>query len=100
MNVKYSKNFQKAYRKQSGKIQKSVANTIREVKEAEKVEDLKDCKKLTGYNHSYRLRIGSLRAFFILQVDEKTGIVCFEYLVPRGEAYSKKILDEIRKKDH
>ncbi|NJN27274.1 MAG: hypothetical protein HC819_15510 [Cyclobacteriaceae bacterium] len=97
MNVEYSKNFQKAYRKQSGKMQKSVANSIREVKEAKTIESLTDCEKLIGYSRSYRLRIGSLRAFFIFHVDGEK--VCFEYLVPRGEAYSKKTLSALREKD-
>ena len=97
MNVRYSKNFQKSYRKLTGKMQKSVADTIRKVKESGNVEDLTDCKKLIGFDSSYRLRIGNLRAFFILRLEGNT--VNFEYLVPRGEAYSKKIMGELKKKD-
>jgi len=97
MKVRYSKSFQKEYRKQSGKMQKSVANAVREVKEALAVEDLTNCKKLIGYKQAYRLGIGNLRAFFILWVEGNT--ICFEYLVPRGEAYSKKILGQLKKKD-
>lgn len=97
MKVEYSKEFEKAVRKLSGKILTSVKKTILEVKAANKVEELTDCEKLTGYDHVYRIRIGSLRAFFILQV--KGDTINFEYLVPRGEAYSKKIQNNLRKKD-
>jgi len=97
MKVEYSKEFEKAVRKLSGKILASVKKTILEVKAANNVEELTDCEKLTGYNRAYRLRIGSLRAFFILQINGDT--VNFEYLVPRGEAYSKKMQNNLRRKD-
>jgi mRNA-degrading endonuclease RelE of RelBE toxin-antitoxin system len=97
MKVIYSKSFQKAYRKQPGKLQKSIADAVREVKEAASVESLTDCIKLTGFKHAYRLRIGYLRAFFILRIEGNTA--AFEYLVPRGEAYSKKMMDRLKNKD-
>ncbi|MCE5227596.1 MAG: hypothetical protein LLG05_17275 [Porphyromonadaceae bacterium] len=97
MKVSYSKSFQKEYRKQSGKMQKSIANVVREVKEAKSVEELTDCKKLVGFNHMYRLRIGNLRVFFILRIDGDT--ISFEYLVSRGEAYSKRMEERLRGKD-
>jgi len=97
MKIIYSKSFQKEFRKQSGKIQQSIVNVLREVKEASSIEELTDCKKLVGFNQVYRLRIGSLRAFFLLRIEGDT--VCFEYLVSRGEAYSKKIQEQLRKKD-
>lgn len=77
----------------------SVKETIEDVKRAEKVEDISNCKKLTDYTSIYRIRIGSLRAFFKLYIVLKGNIVKFEYLVPRGEAYKKEIQQKLRIKD-
>lgn len=69
MRVKYSKDFEKSVRKLSGKTLASVKNTILEVKKAECLAQISDCKKLTGYNNVYRIRIGNLRAFFVLHIE-------------------------------
>ena len=98
MKVIYSKSFQKSYRKQSGKIQKSIVHAVREVKEAISEENLTDCIKLTGFKNAYRLRIGDLRIFFILRVEGTT--VAFEYIVSRGQAYSRKMMDRLKGKDN
>lgn len=97
MNVEYSKEFEKAVRKLSGKKLNSVKEAILEVKAADNVNQLTDCKKLVGFHHVYRLRIGDLRAFFVLWI--KRDIVSFEYLVPRGKAYLKKTTDQLKRKD-
>jgi mRNA-degrading endonuclease RelE of RelBE toxin-antitoxin system len=97
MNVEYSKAFEKSARKLSGKVLKSVQKTIIEVKEAKKVEEISNCIKLSGFANTYRIRIGGLRAFFILRISEDS--VIFEYLAPRGGAYSQKILTNLRSKD-
>jgi len=47
----------------------------------------------------YRLRIGDLRAFFFLRLEVDNNTVVFEYLVPRGQAYNKKIHDQLKKKN-
>lgn len=59
MKVKYSKEFEKSVRKLSRKTLSSVRVAIREVIDAERIEDLSDCKKLSGYNSVYRLQIGN-----------------------------------------
>ena len=99
MKVEYSKDFEKTVRKLSGKLLDSVREVIREVKEAECIEQITDCKKLIGYDFVYRIRIGSYRAFFIFHVEVKDDTVKFKYLVPRGEAYAKKSSDGLRKHD-
>lgn len=99
MIVKYSPEFVKSTKKLSGKILNSVKETIEDVKRAEKVEDISNCKKLTDYTSIYRIRIGSLRAFFKLYITIEGNIVKFEYLVPRGEAYKKDIQEKLRTKD-
>ena len=70
MNVEYSKPFLKAVDKLSGKVLSSVLDMIREVKNANGIDEITNCKK-----------------------------VKFEYLVSRGEAYDKKVQSELRKKD-
>jgi mRNA-degrading endonuclease RelE of RelBE toxin-antitoxin system len=99
MKVEYSKAFVKAVKKLSGKMLDSVKRTILEVKKAENIAQLSNCEKLVGYKNIYRLRIGDLRAFFYMRIDVKGNTVIFEYLVPRGQAYDKKIHDHLKKKD-
>ena len=97
MKVEYSKEFIKSVRKLSGKILESVRKTIQEVIDAPSIEYITNCKKLTNYKSVYRIRIGDYRAFFIFQVTN--NVVIFEYLYPRGEAYSKKNKENLRRKD-
>lgn len=99
MKVDYSKNFEKSVRKLSGKILQSVINMIDEVKSAESVEDITDCKKIETINNVYRIRVGSKRAFFVLHIYVDGEIVRFEYLFSRGEAYDKKNMERLRHRD-
>ena len=59
MRVEYSKDFEKTVRKLSGKILQSVIAMIDEVKRAESVDDITDCKKIETLNSVYRIRIGN-----------------------------------------
>ncbi len=97
MNYLFSKSFIKAASKLTGKYKTSLQEKIREVKDAASVEELSDCKKLTNFNHTYRIRIGDYRAFFILTTIDNT--VNFEYLIIRGEAYNKENTKSLRKKE-
>ena len=97
MNIQYSKAFIKSALKLTGKYKTSLLKKIEEVKNATSVEKLTECKKLEGFENSYRIRIGSYRAFFILVILNNT--VCFEYLVSRGEAYNKEYLKSLAKKE-
>lgn len=99
MNVEYSKPFLKAVDKLSGKVLSSVLDMIREVKNANGIDEITNCKKLIAYKSVYRMRIGDYRAFFIFHVKIVDDTVKFEYLVSRGEAYDKKVQSELRKKD-
>jgi mRNA-degrading endonuclease RelE of RelBE toxin-antitoxin system len=100
MRVEYSKAFIKVVGKLSGKVLNSVKAVILEVKEAGNVDQISNCEKLKTYDNVYRIRIGSLRAFFVLHIHVEADMVIFEYLVPRGQAYTKKILDNLRGKDN
>lgn len=66
MKVKYSKMFIKTSRKFSGKSLANLKDMISNVKEAEDLSDIKNCKKLTGFKNVYRIRCGSYRAFFLI----------------------------------
>ena len=99
MKVEYSKAFVKAVKKLSGKMPDLVKNTIIETKKAENVSQLNNCEKLVGFQNTYRLRIGDLRAFFFLRLKSDGDTVIFEYLVPRGKAYDKKTIQNLKQKN-
>ena len=92
MNIEYSKDFEKSVKKLSGKMLDSVRGVISEVKNAESIKAITDCKKLVGYRNVYRIRIGDYRAFFTFHVEIINDTVIFRYLVSRGEAYAKKLM--------
>ena len=99
MRVKFSKEFSKAMEKLSGKHRRSAVTAINEVIDAKSVEEITDCKKIESLNSVYRIRIGDRRAFFILHIEIEGDLVKFEYLVSRGEAYDKKNMEKLRRKD-
>ena len=99
MKVDYSKSFIKAVKKLSGKQLASVRDAIKEVKEAQRLEDIADCKKLVGYHTVYRIRIGSYRAFFTFHIEIIDDTVMFRYLISRGQAYTKKVEAELKRLD-
>ena len=99
MKVEYSRAFVKSVKKLSGKMLSSVKKTITAAKEADSIEQLSNCEKLIGHNNIYRLRIGDLRKFFFLRIDTDNNTIFFEYLVPRGQAYDKKMIQNLKKKD-
>ena len=99
MNVNYSKDFKKSVMKLSGKMLDSVRRVVEEVKNAESLKDITDCKKLVGYRNVYRIRIGDYRAFFTFHIEIINDTIIFRYLVPRGEAYDKKAQKELKRID-
>ena len=99
MKVDYSKGFIKAVGKLSGKQKESVRNVLDEVKKAQSLEDITDCIRLVGYHNIYRIRIGGYRAFFTFHIEIIDDVVRFQFLVSRGQAYTKKIEKELRKLD-
>ena len=99
MNVDYSKDFEKSVKKLSGKMLDSVRRVVAEVKSAESLKDITDCKKLLGYRNIYRIRIGDYRAFFTFHIEIINDTVIFRYLVSRGEAYAKKMDESLKRID-
>ena len=100
MKVDYSRSFIKAVGKLSGKQRDSVRSVIKEVKEAQGLEDITNCIRLVGYHHVYRIRIGGYRAFFTFHVEIVDDVVRFQFLVSRGQAYTKKIEKELKRLDN
>lgn len=99
MKVDFSKDFTKALDKLSGKIHHSIVEAINNVIDAQSLEDIGNCRKVESLNSVYRIKIGSKRIFFVLHVQIEGDIVKFEYLVSRGEAYDKKNMERLRKRD-
>jgi len=99
MKVDFSKDFTKALDKLSGKIHHSVVEAINDVIDAQCLEDIGNCRKIESLGNVYRIKIGSRRAFFVLHIHIDGDIVKFEYLVSRGEAYGKKNMERLRKRD-
>lgn len=99
MKVDYSKDFERSLRKLSGKMLESVRRVIKEVKEADDIKDITDCKKLIGYRSIYRIRIGDYRAIFTFHIEIVNDTIKFKYFVSRGEAYGKKIKNELNRID-
>lgn len=99
MRVEFSKEFEKAVRKLSGKMLDSVRQAVQEVINAECIDELTDCKKLVDNEFIYRLRIGSYRAFFSFHVQIKDDCVNFLYLIPKGQAYDRKMQNNLQRKD-
>lgn len=99
MKVDFSKEFTKALDKLSGKVHHSVVEAINEVIDAKCLEDITNCRKIESLNNVYRLKIGSKRAFFVLHIQIDGDLAKFEYLVSRGEAYDKKNMKRLRKRD-
>ena len=99
MKVKFSKSFSKAVDRLSGKQLDSVLDAIKEVKAAQGIEDITDCIRLVGYHSVYRIRIGGYRAFFTFHVEIVDDTVMFQYLVSRGQAYTKKVEKQLKRLD-
>jgi len=99
MKVDFSREFVKALDKLSGKIYHSIVEAINDVIDARCLDDISNCRKIESLNSVYRIKIGSKRAFFVLHVRIDGDVVQFEYLVSRGEAYDKKNMERLRKRD-
>lgn len=100
MEYEVSKKFIKTAKKLSENNREMIREMFDTVKKAEMLEDIPNCQKLTGYSSVYRIRLGELRAFFVFYISvEDDGVLKFEYLIQRGEAYKKEMKDKLQKKD-
>jgi mRNA-degrading endonuclease RelE of RelBE toxin-antitoxin system len=100
MIVIYSKSFEKAIDRLSGKMLDTIIEVIQEVKKANRLEEISNYKKIKGFHNVYRIQSGGLRSFFTFHISIEGNAVKFEYLISRGQAYSKNILSSLQKKDN
>lgn len=97
MNIEYSKQFIKDAKALSGKYKESLAKVVSEFKAIDSFDELTDCKKITGLNHSYRIRMGSYRILCLLAIVNET--IHLQRIVSRGEAYNKGNIDLLKNKE-
>ncbi len=68
MKVLIDKSFEKDIVKiNDKKLLNSIADCIENIKSIKKLDQITDCKKLTGYKNSYIIKIGSYRVGFIFE---------------------------------
>ena len=84
------KHLHQAARKLSGKMLESLKRTILEVKAAEDIKQITDCKKLVGYSRIYRIRIGDYRAIFTLEIEISGDTILFQFLNPEENPTARK----------
>lgn len=96
MKFKFSKEFDKALKRLNGKEARSAMAMIEEVIDANSIVQITGCRKLVGYDNVYRSR----RAFFTFHIEIVDDTVFFRYLVPRGQAYDKRMPTLLRATDN
>jgi mRNA-degrading endonuclease RelE of RelBE toxin-antitoxin system len=97
MNVEYSRQFEKAVYKLTGKYKGSLKRIILEVKKAKSISEVSGCTKLVSLKQSYRIRMGDYRLILLLKMVNDT--VIFEILLSRGEIYNKENKISLRRKE-
>lgn len=84
MRIKYLKSFEKDLRKVTDKkVKLKLKNNILEMKEAQRLDDIKSVKKLVGHPNAFRIRIGDYRLGFYF---EKDAIILARF-VKRNDIY-------------
>lgn len=68
MNVEFSRNFEKQVdRIRDSKLKEEIAEIVRLVMKAERMEQIPNVKKLKGFKSAYRIRSGDYRIGIVLQ---------------------------------
>ncbi|MFC0182366.1 mRNA interferase RelE/StbE [Pseudarcicella hirudinis] len=88
MIVNVSKGFIKELKKCPKQIQKGVIEILEELEKVDSVMDIKNVKKLNGYDTFYRIRIGSYRIGLEIE-DGVIKIVWILTILSRGDIYKK-----------
>lgn len=65
-------------------VRKSILKTIVQVEAAKNLNDISNCKKLSGFKSAYRIRIGDYRIGIFIDGD----LVQFARVVHRKDIYS------------
>lgn len=87
MKVQFSRLFEKDARSLPEKMKVPLLLIVGKVMEAASVREIKNCKKLSGYDSLYRIRMGMYRIVFLLLIID--DVVFFQRVLPRGEVYKK-----------
>lgn len=85
MNVEYSNIFVKDSSILPKQILRSMSLVIQNVKEAEDIRNIHNCRKIIGKEILYRVRIGDYR--IVVFHEDKT--IYFKRVLPCGEVYKK-----------
>lgn len=83
MNVNVRKTFEKDALKLPGYVQQRIAIVIEELEKATTLSEIANCKKLTGFKHAYRIRLGEYRIGLFFEKDS----IDFVRVLPRKEMY-------------
>lgn len=79
MKVEFKKSFLKDLKKLKNKsLQNSIYNCIIQIESAESIVEIKNLKKLTGFELHYRIRVGDYRIGLKLENDV-VNFVVFEH---------------------
>lgn len=77
MKVEFKKSFLKELKKLKNKsLKNSIADCIVQVESADSVAQIKNLKKLTGYDVHYRIRVGDYRIGVKIEKDLFYFVVC------------------------
>jgi len=86
MKVEFKKSFLKELKKLKNKsLKNSISDAIVQVESAENVAQIKNVKKLTGYDVYYRIRVGDYR----IGVKIEKEIVYFVVFEHRKDVYRR-----------
>lgn len=87
MIVEFDRSFLKSIDKiKDRKILKRIENKIVDLENAENLDDISNLKKLSGYKHYYRIRIGNYR-LGVEQINNK--IIRLIIIASRKDIYRK-----------
>lgn len=64
MKIEVRKSFVKDADKLPAQVQKKLSEIIETISKANQINNLSDCKKLSGYKTAYRIRLGQYRIGF------------------------------------
>jgi mRNA-degrading endonuclease RelE of RelBE toxin-antitoxin system len=85
MNIEYLAKFSKDLDKITLQATKNaILNVIEEVRQANRIGDIKNVKKLVGYKTAYRIRVGEYRIGFFYENDT----VIFARIASRKDIYN------------
>ena len=92
MIITYSSSFYKDIKRIPKDYIPKVSQIVAEIKAANSIRSIKNCKKLKGNRNVYRIRINDYRIIFFLIKIENT--IRFQRILLWGQVYKKGVLSE------